>query len=496
MRWMVWAAIVAMALCAGTNGAMAGVREAAEAFAKKDYTGVLSACKADAQKGDASCQNFLGILYSEGKGVKPDPAEAVRWFRLAAAQGNGYAATNLGAHYEKGLGVTKDLAEAKKWYRQAAEQGIAYAEFRLGAIIIETEQDMKQGVKWFRAAAAQGLPPAQMALGVAYELGQGARHSDALAAKWYEVAAEHGESGAQGRLAAFYERGQGVDVDLEEAYFWYVVALKDPRDPNRKRDEEGRKRVAAQLTKSQIANAERAVSDWHPMDVEIGKSSRSKRKASAKRHGQEPELFATGTGFFVSRAGHLLTNNHVVEGCSEMRVSGDGHTTPAKVIATDPQRDLALLQVTRASPTATFRDGKKLRPGENIVVVGFPFQGLLTSDPIVTTGIVSALAGMHNDRREIQISAPVQPGNSGGPVLDASGRIVGVVVAKLDSLRVARATGAIPENINFAVSGDEAQAFLREHRIKLELAPPGADLSTAAVADQALAVTVRLECWK
>ncbi len=77
---------------------------------------------------------------------------------------------------------------------------------------------------------------------------------------------------------------------------------------------------------------------------------------------------------------------------------------------------------------------------------------LLSSDLNVTTGVVSALAGPGNNRRLIQITAPIQPGNSGGPVLDQSGHVVGVVVARLDALKLVQRTGRLPQNVNFAIS--------------------------------------------
>ncbi|MBS0151002.1 MAG: trypsin-like peptidase domain-containing protein [Nitrospira sp.] len=95
-----------------------------------------------------------------------------------------------------------------------------------------------------------------------------------------------------------------------------------------------------------------------------------------------------------------------------------------------------------------------------MVVVGFPLRGLLASEATISTGIANALAGIGNDTRFLQISAPIQPGNSGGPLLDHAGQIVGVVVSKLDAVRVAKATDDIPQNISFAINGTVAKAFL------------------------------------
>ena len=123
---------------------------------------------------------------------------------------------------------------------------------------------------------------------------------------------------------------------------------------------------------------------------------------------------ATGSGFVVSRGGHIVTNQHVVDGCGELRVAGGR----AVLQASDFQSDLALLKLpTDLDLVLRFRDGRGIRAGEQVVVIGFPLQGLLASEPNVTTGAVSALAGLGDDRRYFQITAPVNPGSSGGPVL-------------------------------------------------------------------------------
>lgn len=203
---------------------------------------------------------------------------------------------------------------------------------------------------------------------------------------------------------------------------------------------------------------------------------------------------ASGTGFVVSAAGHVLTNNHVVEGCREMRV---GDSEVLDVVAADKSADLAVLKLRLPRPAAaSFRDGSIARPGEDIVVLGYPLHGLLGADAIVTTGVINALAGIRNDRRLIQISAPVQPGNSGGPVLDSSGNIVGVVVAKLNALGIAKATGDIPENVNFAINEATARSFLDAHHVSYNLAPSAGKLTAPDVASKASRFTLLLECFK
>jgi len=484
------AAAVAMMACA-TSG-VAAPSEAVEAFHNGDYATVLRDCEAPAKAGDSVCQDLMGLLYADGHGVKADQAIAAHWFQLSAEQGNPIAAYNLGIAYEHGEGVPKDLATAESWYAKSAASGVPYAQWRLGALAI-LRSDWKAAVKWMRQAAAQGLPPAQFALGLAYESGKGARRNVKTAAKWYLAAADHGDTGAQSRLAGLYEHGLGVDQDYKESYFWYAVALRDPKDPAAKQDNDGLKRVAAKLSAADVADAAKIAQGWKPEEAVIGPKP-SRHSASARTKG--PRLFATGTGFYVARDGALITNNHVVARCSQMRISDGAQGIPVKVVAVDPGRDLALLRAPRPADTIAVFRSDKIGLGENVVVVGFPLSGLLSSSPIVTSGIVSALAGMRDNARELQISAPIQPGNSGGPLFDSTGRIAGVVVATLDTVRLARAIGVVPENLNFAIKAGEAQQFLAANGVVVATADRGQDLSTAAIAERATKMTVRLECWK
>ena len=205
---------------------------------------------------------------------------------------------------------------------------------------------------------------------------------------------------------------------------------------------------------------------------------------------------ATGTGFVVSGNGHIVTNNHVISECV-----GDVHgnltgesTTKLRVVSTDQTNDLALLQA-----TGNFKDIAAIRAtavhsGDPIIVIGFPFHGLLTSDFTVTTGIISSLAGVLNDTRFLQISAPVQPGNSGGPLLDTRGTIVGVVAEKLNALRVAKATGEIPENISFAIKTGALRDFLDNSVVPYRTSEPTSEMKTAEITTAARAYTMLISC--
>ena len=206
---------------------------------------------------------------------------------------------------------------------------------------------------------------------------------------------------------------------------------------------------------------------------------------------------SAGTGFVISATGHIITNHHVIDGCIgdiKGNLTG-GAPAVLRVVSKDAANDLALLQgpADQFKKFAKIRD-RTIRSGDAVTAIGFPFHGLLTSDFTVTTGIVSSLSGIKNDSRMLQISAAVQPGNSGGPLIDSSGQIVGMVAAKLNALGLLRATGDIPENINFAIKTGAIRDFLDNSVVAYETAAPGAELKTSDIADAARAYTLLITC--
>jgi len=153
-----------------------------------------------------------------------------------------------------------------------------------------------------------------------------------------------------------------------------------------------------------------------------------------------------------------------------------------------------------ASPkaVAVFRATNDLRQGENIAAYGYPLQGTLATAGNLSPGVVSALAGLGNNTSQFQITAPVQSGNSGGPVLDGKGQVVGVVVEKLDAVKVAQLTGDVPQNVNFAINRSTTLAFLDSNHVDYKTGRwwnfGQKDLTDIAV--EARRYTVAVECWK
>ena len=195
---------------------------------------------------------------------------------------------------------------------------------------------------------------------------------------------------------------------------------------------------------------------------------------------------SSGSGVVINTKGEILTNAHVVEGCQTITVRlAFGNSEAGVLVANDEKNDLAVVRVMAIGepPTsiAVFREGAPIRVGDSIVALGYPLSGLLSSDANLSGGNVSALARLRDDSRYLQISAPVQPGNSGGPLLDASGHLVGIVTAKLDAVRFARFTGDIPQNVNFALKAEVARTFLDSKGISYQTARSDRQLSPADV---------------
>jgi hypothetical protein len=201
---------------------------------------------------------------------------------------------------------------------------------------------------------------------------------------------------------------------------------------------------------------------------------------------------SSGSGFAIGDGTFVVTANHVVRGCTTINIPDVGSAT---LVKSDPRADLAILRPSRPLAAGLrFRSGHPVRLGEEIVVIGYPLRGLLSSPPTITTGIVSSLAGIRDDRTEMQISAPVQPGNSGGPVLDRAGNVVGVVQSKLDAIKTAEITGDIPENVNFAVHSAIVTSFLDSYSLGYDFGLFEKEKPVSEIATIALPAIVVIEC--
>jgi S1-C subfamily serine protease len=220
----------------------------------------------------------------------------------------------------------------------------------------------------------------------------------------------------------------------------------------------------------------------------------SKSENTPNESGHSETTHSFGTGFFVNNQGYILTNDHVVTGCRKL---ADRDGKPLHITYRDVGADLALLKTdTLPSSSAVFRTGPVPKVGDAVVAFGFPLPDILSSEGNISTGVLSATSGLQDDPRFVQISAPVQPGNSGGPLFDSSGHVIGVVVAKLDALKVARVTGDVPQNVNFAVHWAEVRAFLDTQGVRYQKGPSLHISAARDIAATASRISVAIDCTR
>ena len=389
-----------------------------------------------------------------GRGVAQDNMEALKWYRKAAEQNYAPAQSNLGYCYEYGRGVAKDDAEALKWYRKAADQNYAIAQFWLGGNYyfgFGVEQDYAEAVKWYRKAVEQNHDPAATFLiecycnlGHCYADGLGVPQDYVEAVKWYHKAAEQNVAQAQHNLGMFYASGRGVPQDYVEAYKWYnLAAAQGNAFAMTNRD-----RIAQSMTPDQIAEAQELSREFKP----------SKEGSSSSISSDQPT--ASGTGFFITDDGYLISNYHVVKDAAKVRLLTSAGLIDAKVVQVDAANDLALLKADGKFSPLPISSSRSAQLGGTVATVGFPDIGLQGFAPKLAKGEIASLSGASDDPRYFQISAPVQPGNSGGALVDERGNVIGIVSAKLNASAALAASGALPENVNYAVKSSLLLSFL------------------------------------
>ena len=378
-------------------------------------------------------QFFLGRLYNSGKNYE----EALIWWTKAAKNGNPQAQVILGNLYDSG----KNYKEALIWYEKAAKNGNATAQYNMGEMYYNGRPGLKknkrQAFRLLLLAAQQG-----------FALGQ-----------------------------YLFGRFSYEDSIYEEAYYWYNLASKQASDFRDQTDDfttmSGHiKTIEDSLNHETIKELQELTGDgwdWKPR-----------------------RFVAYGSGFFISPK-YILTNAHVV--CknypADLCEPYDEVRTPdyrLKIEKTDTHVDLALLKVVSArkgsswakirSASAKLESTSALQLGESVAVFGYPLAEKLSYEGNFTIGNISAKEGrpinfevqskIITPSDYFQYTAPIQPGNSGGPVLDVAGNVVGIVVENYRNFDF-RHKGQddqdifnIAQNINFAVSLKAIKNFLKE----------------------------------
>jgi TPR repeat protein/V8-like Glu-specific endopeptidase len=467
------------------------------AYESGDFATALREWTPLAEQGLSNAQYNLGVMYENGKGVPQDYKTAVKWYRHAAEQGVARAQYNLGVMYENGKGVPQDYKTAVKWYRHAAEQGGARAQYNLGVMYEKGQgvpQDYKTAVKWYRLAAKQGLANAQHNLGVMYDKAQGVPQDYKTAVKWYRLAAKQGLSNAQYKLS----------IRQRHVPLWQHKIAKSESTPT----------VTAKNSPEPSSQVKKELDELRREFARLKKKNQSKPKQVAKKK-PEPKSSTLGSGFFVSKSGHVITNQHIVNKCKKVTVGDNTEKqVAADIIETDRENDLALLKISslkmasvetkllikkleiRIVPLAPggLMRAEDVELGEDVMVAGYPYGEIFSNSIKVTTAIVSASRGLGDDTGQFQIDATVQPDNSGGPIYDRNGNIVGVVIYQLNKRKFEKQSGSIPENVNFGIKASTVRQFLTSSGLPTKWSKRSRSMSTRDIAKIAKRQTVMVMC--
>ncbi len=368
----------------------------------------------------------------------PGPANAVIQDAASDAFVQGWEAYDA-QHYE----------QAREIWLPLAEQGFASAQLNLGSMYDYGQgvvEDPARAVRWYRVAAEQGNGIAQFNLGMMYADGRGVSQDFGQAAFWYSKAADQNINDAQHNLGLLYAEGQGMATDTERAIEWLYLAGQGYLDAGREAH-----------TRS-VLETIRQINDAHPLAARLVEQLSSLGTVSVDNVWDNASV---GTGWPIAE-GYVVTNNHVVEGSQFITLINDaGQEMSATVVALDKQKDLALLSVSNPSllPPALPLSSQRARLGTRIFTIGFPRIDILGKTPKLSAGLVSSVNGLADDVSRYQLSLPIQSGNSGGPLINLHGEVVGVITSMLGEIDANGETKPISD-ISYAVKVDFLQALL------------------------------------
>lgn len=512
------------ALLSALPAAHGGVPEGLDAYNRWQYADARKELADPAAQGNPEAMALMGDMLMRGLGGSRDELTARQYILQAHQNGSVRATFLLGRMHQQGALVEKDEAKGTELIKDAANKLYPPAQTIVGAWIngglMGYEKDESVALTWFKSAADMKDPAAMTWLGSYYENGRGGLDKDNLVAlDWYKKAGMLRDTAGMVAAGRMYATGKGVSADGNEAlrwmrmavgqnyashlwigsiyefgrggvarspsaaYAWYHSVPGNARPSEVKEAAEGKERLAKSMSAAEV---DEAVKQSRALVAGTVIGNLTSAMASQGRKG------AYGSGVVVSRAGDIVTNEHVVQDCRNIRIQPSG--SDVKLVAKDAKNDLALLRLENGQlPALKTRAGRGIRLGDDLVAVGYPLRGVLSSGPIVTTGIVNALSGSNNDTSAFQMSATVQPGSSGGPIVDSHGLLVGIVRARL------LPTGpASPQNVNFGINLATVQSFLDAHNVGYDTAATPGSAKPLSVGDVTALVqksTVQVECY-
>jgi TPR repeat protein len=469
-----------------------------------------------AADGNVDAQKILAQLYLNGLGGEKDIQEGLRWYEAAAEQNDVNAMLQLAsfcrwsdpekahewmrkatisgvpeAHFQLAEFCmnralmdpthrsSENTTEGIRNYDRAAQRGHLNAMLRLAEyneLPISLSEEMlserwpglysviqpsySSAAHWYSKAAERGERKAHYELGIMHMEGNGVRQHYGKAREHLEIAATQGYFWAQYVLGDLLAEPQYGQQDLVEAYKWYILATEQPTNmdtsglrvnipPPLASVKDSMASLRKKMTPKMIADAQNRAANFVPQ-VQPTMTAEAPAGISAP----VPPFQHSGTGFFVSDTGWMLTAAHVVDGADEVVVEQGGVQLPARVVQRDAANDVALLKAEGAFKALELGSTQDIHPGDDVFTVGFPNVEIQGKEPKVNKGSIAALTGFQDDPRLLQVSVPIGPGNSGAPLLNSKGEVVGMLVSKLNEVATFEATGSLPQSVNYALKVD------------------------------------------
>jgi S1-C subfamily serine protease len=512
-----------------------------------------------AAHGSAEAECALGGCYALGVWVPKDPSQAINLYRKAADQGNAKGQYFLGVMYVQGEGAAEDMGEAIKWFRLSADQGNVDAEHALAMIFergVGTPLNYAEGLKWLQKSACAGHFLSRVLLSTVYSTGHGVHIDLPEAYKWANIAVgqirpvdwiecegiaasgsafplvtvthvmiDVGETrlvktpSGNMRVKCLGTKLNTAQILVEGESESRLILPESQRNntPLYRKTISYRNSLEKLLTAEQVAEGQRRSSafiatnkmtayaqDYSLPAPEFELPALDDADSSPGQYSSEDDLQpwahhdaeATGTGFFVTDDGYFITCEHVINGSTSFHIKTKDGSATARLVKVDPTNDLALLKVAGTFHAVPVAGTSEIKLGDNVFTVGFPNQAVQGTEPKLTSGEISSLSGMRDNPRYFQISVPVQPGNSGGALMDNRGNVVGVVAARLSEAAAYKTSGALPQNVNYAIKSHLLYDFLYqmpEMRGKLKRTVSTNDSATARSAAEHASVLVFAE---
>lgn len=435
----------------------------------KNYEKAFDWYNKAAKKGSVRANYWLAMMYGMGEGRQQNFDKSIELIEELGRYSH-EAYKMLGDYFYSSEGK-QDFSKALVCYDKAAEMGndevlgtLSYL-YYLG--VSKEKNRLDKAYTFASKAADKGDGGGFYVLGNLYNEGKVVPQNFAKAISLWEKAALKRIIGAMDALAVSYYNGDTIPQNFLNAYVWYTLAvansdsiLKDKFIKDR--NDTGRKLSPEQLNEAQqIADTIQykidnpvenlGISDTHNSD-DIEQDETNKK--------QTDSIKGSGTGFIITKDGYVITCFHVIDGASPISVSDGNNEYPAEVIREDKLNDLALLKINGKFDALPFSASRTAKMGMDVFTVGYPNPILQGLEQKLTDGIISSLTGYNDDIRLYQISVPVQPGNSGGPLIDKNGNVIGVIVSILNAEAAFKVTGSLPQNVNYALKSTYAQALV------------------------------------